>query len=121
MFPAIDAKQFLTEIEATITLAIIVAAWAFLRPSMVRDYNERHPPPKPTARLMFVCVGEISSGISASITHVPFICAVVEHFKGQAPLAPIITLGGLLQLSIFREFERALLAWLHSTGHLHQD
>jgi len=136
MFAAIDAAQLLPEIEAALALASIVAAWAFLRPSMVRDFNNRPLPPNPTARLMFValCVfgygvlvvsfhvfGEFTDKLSISITRIPFISSIVEYFRGQAPLLAIITFGGLLQLSVFREFERGLLAWLHSTGHLHQD
>ena len=106
-----------------------------MRPSMLRDYDNRRLPNNPTARVLFVVIclftyvtlvlcfqsfGEFARKIS-SLIFPAFIHNFVDTFRDQAPLLGAVTLGALLQFSFFRDLERSLLVWLHSARHLHRD
>jgi len=133
MLAGINPEQILPTLEAAGFLAILVGLWATMRPSMVRDYDNRKLPPNPTARILFVglllfiyVVFVIAfhsfKSLAADVgSNLPVVGSLLNAFKDQAPLLAAFTLGGLLQLSLFRDLERSLLVWLHSAGHLHQD
>lgn len=133
MIANFTASALAPQIESTLFLATLVASWALLRPTMVRDYDNRRLPPSPTARLMFVvlclfayvalalCFLFFDSFATDISRNIPLLSSVVGQFKGQAPVLALFALIGLMQLSMVRDIERSLLAWLHSAGHLHQD
>ena len=127
--------EALPRFEALIVFMALILSWATMRPSMLRDYDNRRLPNNPTARVLFVVIclftyvtlvlcfqsfGEFARKIS-SLIFPAFIHNFVDTFRDQAPLLGAVTLGALLQFSFFRDLERSLLVWLHSARHLHRD
>jgi hypothetical protein len=119
--------------QVLVFFSTLVLWWSMMRPAMVRDYDGRRLPANPTARFLFTFLsllvyvslviafhafGEVATKIGHSL---PMIGGFVDNFKDQAPLLAAISLGGLLQLSFFRDIERSVLVWLHSARHLHAD
>ena len=133
MIANFSASALAPQLEPAIAFGALVASWALLRPTMVRDYDNRRLPPSPTGRLLFavlcvfayaaltVCFFMFDQHISDFRPNIPVLDSLVGQFEGKAPLLAAITLAGLLQLSMFRDIERSLLAYLHSAGHLHRD
>jgi hypothetical protein len=104
-----------------------------MRPAMIRDYDGRRLPNNPTARFLFTFLsvllylslviafhtfGEVATKVGHAL---PMAGGFVDNFKDQAPLLAAVSLGGILQLSFFRDIERSVLVWLHSARHLHAD
>lgn len=121
------------DLPALLLLLSIMFWWAMMRPSMIRDFENRRLPPNPTARFIFAMLwllayvalvvgfnnfSEAAGKIGAGV---PLANHLIENFKGQAPLLAAFTMGGLLQLSFVRDIERSTLIWLHSQRHLHGD
>jgi len=119
--------------QVLVFFTTLVLWWSMMRPAMVRDYDGRRLPANPSARFLFTFLsvlvyvslviafhtfGEIATRIGHSL---PMIGGFIDNFKDQAPLLAAVSLGGLLQLSFFRDIERSLLVWLHSARHLHAD
>jgi hypothetical protein len=119
--------------QVLVFFTTLVLWWSMMRPAMVRDYDGRRLPNNPTARFLFTFLsvlvyvslviafhafGEVATRIGHSL---PMVGGFVDNFKDQAPLLAAISLGGILQLSFFRDIERSVLVWLHSARHLHAD
>ena len=133
MFVLGSAEEILPNLQAVAFFATLVLWWAMVRPSMVRDYDNRRLPSNPTARgvFAFMCVlayvalvaaFHLASDVAQNIGRaVPFASGFIDHFKNQSPLLAALTFGGLLQLSFIREIERSVLVWAHSARHLHTD
>lgn len=126
--------QGLPNIENLVVFMSILLVWATLRPSMVRDYDNRRLPNNPTARLLFafICLviyvglvaflhkfGDVARRFSEALPGP--VRSFIEANKEAAPLLAAMMLGTLLQLGFFRDLERSLLVWLHSARHLHGD
>jgi hypothetical protein len=98
---------------------------------MVRDSEGRRLPPSVTARLTFVVLFVIAYlGIAALVHLIPVIISqttplsgfIATYFaRGSTPIYGFLLLCGLYSIPPFREIERNLLAWMHSTGHLRRD
>lgn len=119
--------------QALVFFVGLVGLWAALRPTMIRDYDNRRLPSNPTARTLFIALfiaiyaamviafhysGELAIKIGKSL---PLIGDLNETFRDQAPLLAAFTLGAVMQLQIFRDVERSVVVWLHSASHLHGD
>lgn len=117
---------------ALIACAAIAALWAGFRPDMVRDNDGRRLPPSLTARATFVLLfvtGYLA--LTAGFHFVPYLVKSVPHSVFQslissfeisnAPVYALLTSFGLYSLTPFREVERNLLTWMHSTRHLRGD
>lgn len=133
MFSLGSAAQVLPKLEAVAFFASLVLWWGMVRPSMVRDYDNRRLPSNPTARglFAFMCVlayialvaaFHSASDVAQNIGRaVPFASGLIDNFKDQSPLLAALTFGGLLQIAFIREIERSVLVWAHSARHLHSD
>ncbi len=119
--------------QVLVFFTTLVLWWSMMRPSMVRDYDGRRLPNNPTARFLFTFLsvlvyvslviafhafGEVATKVGHSL---PLVGGFIDNFKDQAPLLAAVSLGGVLQLSFFRDIERSVLVWLHSARHLHAD
>ncbi len=121
-------------IESFGSFLVLVLAWSMVRPNMIRDYDNRVLPSNPTARFAFSFACAIAF-VSLALGYKLFIGAAeniltamipqgkgfFENFKGQPAMLAVITLGGMLQFSIFRDLERSTLIWLHSRRHMSDD
>lgn len=117
---------------ALIACAAIAALWAGFRPDMVRDNDGRRLPPSLTARATFMVLFVIGYlALTAAFHFVPYVVKSLPHgaFESllggfeitNAPVYALLTSFGLYSLTPFREVERNLLAWMHSTRHLRGD
>ena len=114
--------EALPRFEALIVFMALILSWATMRPSMLRDYDNRRLPNNPTARVLFVVIclftyvtlvlcfqsfGEFARKISSLIFRPSFTTSSIRS-RDQAPLLGAVTLGALLQFSFFRDLERSL-------------
>lgn len=133
MFAGLDAASLMPTIKGTVLCGALVGMWAALRPTMVRDYDQRRLPPNPVARIMFTAVclftyivlvifvyafKEWVAGFAKNVSSVMYF---LEAAKVDEPLLALLILGGLFQLPLLGDLERSFLVWLHSGGHQHQD
>ncbi len=112
---------------------VLVLAWSMVRPNMIRDYDNRALPYNPTARIAFsvACAFAYLTlaftyltfiGVAERVTSmVPHAGQFIEAFKGQPAMLAVVTLGGMLQFSVFRDIERSSAIWLHSRRHISDD
>jgi hypothetical protein len=121
-------------IETLLSFLVLVIGWSLIRPNMVRDYDNRALPYNTTARIAFTLAFAIAF-MSLALGYAMFIGAAesvfttilpngkgfFETFKGQPAMLAMLTLGLLLQFSMFRDLERSTLVWLHSRRHMSDD
>jgi hypothetical protein len=121
-------------IETFLSFLVLVIGWSLIRPNMVRDYDNRALPYNTTARIAFTLAFAIAF-MSLALGYAMFIGAAesvftmilpngkgfFETFKGQPAMLAMLTLGLLLQFSMFRDLERSTLVWLHSRRHMSDD
>ncbi|MGE0629500.1 MAG: hypothetical protein AB7O43_16950 [Hyphomicrobiaceae bacterium] len=127
------AALSLSNLESAAFFATLILWWSFVRPAMVRDFDNRRLPPNPTARFLFsfLCVLTYGAFFFAFLAfreaatsigkNIPVASSVIAGFKDQAPLLAAVSFAGLLQLSFIRDIERQVLVWLHSRRHLRDD
>lgn len=117
---------------ALIACAAIAALWAGFRPDMVRDNDGRRLPQSLTARATFMVLFVVGYlALTAAFHFLPYLVKSMPHslfqnlmanFEiGNAPVYALLTSFALYSLTPFREVERNLLAWMHSTRHLRGD
>jgi hypothetical protein len=121
-------------IETFLSFLVLVIGWSLIRPNMVRDYDNRALPYNTTARIAFT-VAFVVAFMSIALAYAMFIGAAdnvfntmlpggrgfFETFKGQPAMLAVLTLGLLLQFTMFRDLERSTLVWLHSRRHMSDD
>lgn len=121
-------------IETFLSFLVLVIGWSLIRPNMVRDFDNRALPYNTTARIAFTLAFVIAF-MSLALAYAMFIGAAdnvfntmlpggrgfFETFKGQPAMLAVLTLGLLLQFSMFRDLERSTLVWLHSRRHMSDD
>lgn len=122
------SKEMIIVLIACMALA---ALWAGFRPEMVRDNDGRRLPPSVTARLTFVVLFVVAYlGVTALVHFIPYLVSKLGTVAGllgnivakdSVPIYGLLVVFGLYSIPPFREVERTLLAWMHSTSHLRSD
>jgi len=122
------SKEMIIVLIACMALA---ALWAGFRPDMVRDNDGRRLPPSVTARLTFVVLFVVAYlGVTALVHFIPYVVSKMSSVAGflanmvakdSVPIYGLLVVFGLYSIPPFREVERSLLAWMHSTSHLRSD
>ncbi len=122
------SKEMIIVLIACMALA---ALWAGFRPDMVRDNDGRRLPPSVTARLTFVVLFVVAYlGVTALVHFIPYVVSKMSTVAGflanmiakdSVPIYGLLVVFGLYSIPPFREVERSLLSWMHSTSHLRSD
>lgn len=119
-------------LESMAAFTAIVVLWALVRPSAVRDGENRPLPFSFTPRLFVVLVYALAylllvatvysfPDIVAKIMGTTFYFDNFKYIQDKAPFLAIFALGTLMTLAPVREVERAFLVWTHSAQNLHGD
>jgi hypothetical protein len=118
--------------ESMWAFAAIILLWAAVRPSTVRDHDNRPLPFSFTPRLFVVLIyGLTYLLLVATVYSFPDVVTKVlgstfygdyaKYVQSKAPFLAMFALGTLMTLAPVREIERAFLVWAHSAQNLHAD
>lgn len=119
-------------LESTAAFTAIIVLWALVRPSAVRDGENRPLTFSLTPRLFVVLIYALSylllvatvysfPEIVTKVLGATFYFEHVKYVQDKAPFIAIFALGTLMTLAPVREVERAFLVWTHSAQNLHTD
>jgi hypothetical protein len=129
-----------SSLEALVTPALIVVLWALVRPSTVRDSDNRKLPVSMAPRafvvltyvfLFFLLIGALNffPEIGVKMIGQSFVGGLFESgpnswigkLHQSSPQVAIFILGMLMTQRPVREMEQAFLVWAHSASHRHGD
>lgn len=127
-----EAKTLDLFLQFFLFFGTIVLWWAWARPTMVKDYDDRKLPPNTTARSIFILLYVLAyvvlvvmfqavEGLATAVGNVTMMPSMFKEFQSKGPMLAVLLLGVLHSIPFVREGERWVLLWLHSTRHLHQD
>ena len=117
-------------LQSIASFLVLVLSWSILRPSMIRDFDNRRLPYNTTARLayaiasgfLFIALALLFHGVAGAAEAVKKAVPILQGFAvDHPPLLAVMTLGVMLQFSFFRDLERSAIIWLHSRRHVSDD
>lgn len=128
----VDGKNLNLFFQFFLFFGTVVLWWAWARPTMIKDYDDRKLPPNPTARSIFIVLYLLAyvvlvvmfqavQGLAVSIGNITPMPGLFKEFESKGPMLAVVLLGVLHGIPFVREGERWVLLWLHSTRHRHQD
>lgn len=120
---AIDQRA----IESVVSFGVLLLAWSMVRPTTVRDFDERPLPFKPLARWLYSLTCLLVYGALASVYN--WFRAILVMYRESLPdwaqaasdqpaMLAVISLGALLQFKRVILMEKAFLVWAHGVRNL---